>query len=251
MRYANTVVKYYPNYVNVACFNRIVFDDIYPRQVRDTYDKSDDPITRSDSVSRAKQRIFDISMLNSFSYFVTFTFNDSIVSGYDFNETIKRVKTWCKNAVQRYGLVYLLIPELHPTSGRIHLHGFLRFDKKPVFSNSGLKDNVGRSIYNLPAWSYGFSTCIKLDDNVDFVSRYVLKYVTKDIGKITGNFYYAGGKGLQREPERLFLNLNYDDFSGEEHEIFRDGKYVGLKVKYSMLPVSETAYLGFERIGDL
>lgn len=250
VRYANAIIKYYPNHINISCFNRIVVDDIFLRKVRESYFQSDNSVTRSDSVSRAKQKVYDIAMLNDFEYFVTFTFNDKIVSGYDYEEAITRVKNWCKNQVQRFGLVYLLIPELHPTSGRIHLHGFLRWGTESSLVNSGYRDDAGRVIYNLPAWTAGFSTCICLDEHKEYISAYVMKYVTKEVEKISGNFYYAGGKGLQREPIKGYMRMNYSDFEGEEHEVLRDGKYIGLKVKYLVLPISEAIYPGFERISE-
>lgn len=250
MLYANSVIKWYSTHVNISCFSRVLFVEDWPASFREDYSQDSENVARSDSVSRAKQKIYDIAMLNDFEYFVTFTFNDKIVSGYDYEESMKRVKTWCKNGVQRNGLKYLFVPELHPSSGRIHLHGMISFEETPDLFDSGYRDKSGRIVYNLPSWSYGFSTCIGLDDRIDKVSAYILKYVTKDVSKITGNFYYAGGKGLLREPEKEYWTFDYDDFSGEEHMVYRDGQYIGLKVKYSMLPIEKAAFLGFIKMKE-
>lgn len=246
MRYANAVVKEYGNYVNIAVFNRNIVDDTRPPIVRsgDGKLKSLEGKALSDhkdfllalSSLRARHKIFDIAMLNDWQYFVTFTFNDKIVDAHNYDESIKKVKKWCQNTVQRYDLRYLLVPELHPSSGRIHLHGLLAFGRDITLQATGHFDNALRPIFNLPLWRFGFSTIVRLDDNTkDRVARYITKYITKDLDKIVGNYYYAGGKGLKREPEKYYINIPYDDFLGKEYQINGfNGSSAGCKVKYNL-----------------
>jgi hypothetical protein len=53
-----------------------------------------------------------------------------------------------------------------------------------------------------------FPRRIELDDNVLAIARYITKYITKDIKKIFGNFYYAGGS-LIRKPETVLCDSDY------------------------------------------
>lgn len=254
MRYGNAVVKEYPNFVNVSVFNRNIVDDTKLNvKIREDYSKDSNNHVRIDSVLRAKHKIFDIALLNKFEYFVTFTFNDKIVDAHDYKNAISKVKKWTNNQVNRRGLVYLLVPELHPSSGRIHLHGLLYWSDTPTLSESGHFDSSGRTIYNLPSWRFGFSTVIRLDDNQEAVAKYITKYITKELDKITGNFYYAGGHGLIRCCNTYYVNINYESFNGQEYNI--DKFNIGcstLKVKYNTYPVGSIPeiLLGYEKIED-
>lgn len=254
MKYANAIVKEYPNFVNVSVFNQLIVDETKPvTKVRDDYTKDASNPVRLDSALRAKHKIFDIALLNKFDYFVTFTFNDKIVDAHDYEFAISKVKKWTNNQVTRRGLVYLLVPELHPSSGRIHLHGLLAWRDTPILFESGHYDNAGRIIYNLPSWRFGFSTIIKLDDNSEAVAKYITKYITKELDKITGNFYYAGGKGLKRNPDTYYVNIPYDSFAGKEFDIDRFNiGFSKFKVKFNTYPVGSLpeVFLGFEQIND-
>lgn len=216
MKYGNAIVREYPNHVNISVFNYNVVDDtrIIIKHKSDIPKDNSDEVTRISQL-RAKHHIFDIAMLNKFDYFVTFTFNDNIIDAHDYELAIKKVKKWCQNAVQRQGLRYLLVPELHPTSGRIHLHGLLYFRDTPKLHSTDKFDKSHRRIYNLPMWHYGFSTIVHLDDDDNSrISKYITKYITKDLDKIVGNYYYAGGKDLLREPIKYYANIPFDDFEG-------------------------------------
>lgn len=251
MRYGNAIIKEYPNsnLVNVAVFNRIIVNDFEYKikHIRDKDVLSADEIKfqaeEADRIARqrALHKIFDIAMLNDWQYFVTFTFNDQIQNAYDYQGSIEKVKKWCDNNVQRKGLRYLLVPELHPKSKRVHLHGLLYFPVAPALNFSGHYDKSRRPIYNLPLWSFGFSTIVMLDDNtIDRTSRYITKYITKDIGKIAGNYYYAGGKGLERDCPPLYANIDYDSIESPV-TVIKDG----LQVKYMLMTKEQALSLHF------
>jgi len=254
MHYANAVITEYENYdyVNIAVFNRIIIDDL-PKGKIIPKDKSE--ITENEQAAlasevarvsqyRARHKIFDIAMLNDWQYFVTFTFNDKIQDAHDYKGTIEKVKKWCQNAVQRKGMRYLLVPELHPTSGRIHLHGLLAFQSNIPLEFSGHYDKALRPIYNCPFWKYGFSTVVRLDFNTqDRIAKYITKYITKDLDKITGNYYYAGGHNLKRFVDKSYINIDFDDFDAPEFVIAG-----GMKVKY--LYVTKEKLLNMQFIVD-
>lgn len=247
MRYGNTIVKEYPNFTSISCFNFNVVDETKLGCARTKKKDSTDQEKKRISIMRAKNKIFDIALLNDWDYFCTFTFNDKIIDAHDYEKSIGKVKKWCQNQVQRYSLRYLLVPELHPSSGRIHLHGLLAYGSDITLQDSGHFDSALRPIYNLPNWNYGFSTIIKLDDNTeDRVARYITKYITKDIQKITGNYYYAGGRNISRNCDTYYINLIYNEFEGRE-QIINDK----MRVKYSFVDKRQAVYLGYENAIDL
>lgn len=229
--YANTKEKIYPNgqHKFTVCSKPIFKIDEYMESTDDLEPvpkpKNMGNEVRADSMKRAKERIFDISMCNQFDYFITWTLNPELIDRYDPAEVSKKLKTFLNNKMKRNGLVYLVIPEYHK-DGAIHMHGLIRGDLKMV--DSGKKTKDGKSIYNMPEWTLGFSTAIPIDGEQEVLSKYMTKYITKDFRKIFGSFYYAGGKGLIRQPEVRVYDSDYESF--DEKEFRPDG--VNLWFKY-------------------
>ncbi len=168
---------------------------------------------RKGNIRRAKDMVFDLIYLNRFDWFATFTFCQSKVDGYDPKECMKVVKKWLHNHHVRNGLSYLMIPEYHPTSGRIHMHMLYSGDlklKQAKNAHTGLdmytKD--GKPIYNCTSWRYGFSTVIPCDGNTAKLAFYVSKYITKDVHKIFGKFYYSS-QDLKRDVPVTYGNRDF------------------------------------------
>lgn len=233
----NSCVKVYPcGFNKTTTFNKRVFnpnglrpfDDL---PVRTDYTKQDN-ITRSDSLKRGIDKIYDIAVLNDFQYFITFTLDSNKLDRFDYTLINTKLKKWLSNAVQRQDAMYLVVPELHK-NGAVHFHGLISGNFDLV--DSGYKTKKGVTIYNLKNWGYGFTTAIPLDDNKVATAKYICKYITKDTKRILGNLYYAGGKGLVREPIKYYENIQYYDALGKEYDI----PLAGLKVKYYTSEVSE------------
>lgn len=190
------------------------------------YNTSADNV-RWDSVKRAREKIFDIVYLNEWSYFLTITFNDSIVDGSDIPKCLKKISYWLENMKKRNGLEYLLIPEFHKDNNRIHAHALINDSlnlvdsgtyihkqfKKPVQLSTIKRHNISiddcHAVYNVADWHNGFSTAIKLYGDKMAISRYMTKYITKDIKKIFGKFYWSS-RSLKRD---VPVVLQYNDFS--------------------------------------
>ena len=68
-------------------------------------------------------------------------------------------------------------------------------------------------VYNLPSWSLGFSTAIRLYGDYRAAVGYVLKYITKAPDKIGGRWYYSGG-ALER-PDASYLVVDFDQLCNE------------------------------------
>ena len=193
------------------------------------------------AVRRARAQVRDIALCNPMSYFVTLTLDAAKVDRYDMSAITRKLNAWLSNQVQRRGLCYVLVPERHK-DGAIHFHGFFNnalpvVDSGTVIPASGGKPRKPRSrkerekmlaegghvVYNLPAWSLGFTTAIELYGEYDNAVSYVCKYIGKDMpqeggtenihicGKIGGRWYYSGGD-LKR-PEVSYAPLEWRDLA--------------------------------------
>lgn len=218
--YHNTKAKIYPNgQQKITVCSKPIFKSEYWELIDEPKEpeskpKNMDNEVRADSVKRAKERIFDIAMCNEFKWFITWTLDAEKIDRYDSKEISKKLKYFLNNKVKRNTARYLIIPE-HHKDGAIHMHGLLSGEFEMV--NSGKETEDGKTIYNMPQWSLGFSTAIQLDEQKERVSRYITKYVTKDFKKIFGSFYYAGGHGLVRKPPVRLYDVDYDLFDEKEY----------------------------------
>ena len=187
---------------------------------------------REDNLNRAKTRVKQIIMLNEFKYFITLTFDDSVVNAADTQAVIKRSQVWLKNMRQRHNFAYLLVPEYHRKKNRIHLHLLangddlnLGFDnvykvegfKKPMrmakIKRRGLVNQIVCPVYNLKDWKFGLSTVMECyGENYERLSNYVLKeYVTKNTASIFGKFYWCS-KNLKLYPDIELFDLDFYEF---------------------------------------
>lgn len=183
---------------------------------------------RTDNLRRAKQKIFDIVACNSWRYFVTFTLDQEEIDRTSIEEVTKKFKIWLNNMVKRRNLRYIFVFEYHKENPNgIHMHGLINdcdldFEKAYHKNDDGsLKlDKRGRRIrilskkskkpvFNVLDWKYGYSTAIEVYGDPMALSAYISKYITKDSEKIAGNYYYAGGHGLIREPVTYVADVPY------------------------------------------
>lgn len=235
MGYPNAKIKFYPNGTNrLTVFNYPRFREVERGEVEhpETYDT--DGESRSDSIKRAKDMIFDIAYLNEseWEYFITFTLDRQKIDRYDKESVKKYMVQWLKNQVKRKGLKYLIVPEFHKDKA-IHFHGLIN-DCGFTFIDTGKVDKVGRKIFNVRDWRLGFTTAIELDNEKINLCKYMVKYVTKDVQKIFGNFYLAGGH-IERVVPFEYIELDYDTLDVPEIQI----PNTDIKVKYATWGVFE------------
>lgn len=196
------------------------------------------------AMRRARSRVRDLALTNDFEFFVTLTLDASRVNRYDIREVTRKMSQWCDNQVRRKGLKYILVPELHK-DGAIHFHGFFNGALEAVDSGTmtrnGSRPKKPRSarqraqmeaegyapVYNLPGWTLGFTTAIRLYGERTAAVGYVCKYISKaaqTTGKIGGRWYYSGGD--LKLPEVVFCNLDAEVIN-ELYTRPMPGKYVG------------------------
>lgn len=146
------------------------------------------------SARRARSQLREYALANEWDWFVTLTLDKTKIDRYDIAEITKKLNSWLSNQVKRYGLKYVLIPELHKDGG-VHFHGlFSGGSLAPCCS--GHVDRGGHDVYNLERWPYGFTTAIRLYGEFERAVGYVCKYIGKGFAEkpIGGRWYYHGGQ---------------------------------------------------------
>jgi len=137
--------------------------------------------------------ISDIVLCNDFDMFATFTFKSDRS---DVEKSKSKMSKWLENQQTKYGkFQYLIVPEFHKKHGAIHFHALLK-NYKGQLSDSG-KMQKGRKVYNIKSYKAGFSTVVKID-NIDKVSSYVKKYITKDMPMFHGRKRFWCSQKLRR-----------------------------------------------------
>lgn len=234
----NMKIKEYPNGdCKITVASKPVFKEkgyeAVRNDVRTPKPKNLENDTRDDSIRRAKDRASDIIRMNEFMCFVTLTFDGEKIDRSSVEDIRDKLNNFLSNQVQRSDLKYILIPEYHKKNNAVHFHGFFSGNiqladsgtvkakgfKKPIKIETAKRYHIPleecQTVYNLPQWKWGFSTAIKTDGNNIALSKYITKYITKDVQKIFGNFYFAGGHGLKRDVPFSLTDTDYDNFEAD------------------------------------
>lgn len=187
---------------------------------------------RNDVLHRAKERIYDFILLNEFEWFLTITLSKEKIERDNVFVVIKKLQDWLKNQVKRKGLKYILIPEYHKKDNSIHCHALIsgnlnfvdsgtrivRGYKKPLKLETIKRKHIAETdilheVYNVIDWKYGWSTAIKCYGDVLRRANYIVKYVTKDLEKIFGRYYWHS-QNLVSQPEIEYTNIEDYRFRG-------------------------------------
>lgn len=218
--------KYVPDFenggfrlANVCSFSRPVFNpghleesrsdvsDFSEKQEENPGSSSPDNFQRS--ARRARQKCFDICLCNSFDAFVTLTFNKEYVNRTSYSDCYGKLRVWLSNRVSRKNMYYVCCPEYHKDGEAIHFH--LLCNSSALSLVDSTHRRKGKVVYNLADWKWGFSTAILIDGEKAFdrISKYIMKYMTKNQGqKVGGRFYLSGG-------ELFYPKYAYSDNPGD------------------------------------
>lgn len=144
------------------------------------------------SISRAKNKIFDYAINNDFYYFVTLTINEKN-DRFNLDANRRKINELVINLRKKgiEDLFYILIPEYHK-NGAIHFHGLFskNFNQDFYINDNGF---LSWSSYD----KIGFSSISKIK-NFKSCCKYITKYITKDLCKIQkGKYLYFNSKGLK------------------------------------------------------
>lgn len=259
--YHNTRIKRYPDgSADILCASRQIFrvPGYEERGAKDrTREQKGKAEKASDNLARAKRRaraeVRDLALCNRMRWFVTLTLDAEKIDRYDEKAIVRKLGEWADNQVRRKGLKYILVPE-HHADGAIHFHGFFNDAFEMVDSGTMTADGWkkprrpkspaerekwsaegARPVYNIPAWTFGFSTSIGVYGDYHAAVGYVCKYIAKEQQKIGGRWYYHGG-ALSR-PEVELLDTDFSKMactSGAaifETETLQDMKFALVRVK--------------------
>lgn len=134
------------------------------------------------SFSRTVQTVYEIARSNVWDWFFTFTFKPDLIDRFDYGSCSKKLANWL--IVQRRNfpdLKYIIVPEQHK-NGAWHFHGlFANCDSMCVPSGKTVN---GEMIYNVGTYKWGFTTATRVNSN-ERVTKYISKYITKDLCKVT------------------------------------------------------------------
>ena len=111
-----------------------------------------------------------------------------------------------KGGLHFHALINDVLPKVD--SGTISLRGKKPHRPRSEAQRAAWLASGGRTVYNLSAWGWGFSTAIYLYGDRAAAVGYVTKYITKAQKKIGGRWYYSGGE--LRRPVVTTTRLDFD-----------------------------------------
>lgn len=165
------------------------------------------------SLGKTKNTIYNIARSNVWKWFITLTLNSQKVDRSDYKQVVKKLITFLNNLQKRHcpNLKYLIVPELHKDRTNYHFHGLLAECDELGFVFNGHFDDNGRPVFNIPQWSYGFTTAT-LVESTERASSYITKYVTKESEQYLKNKhrYYTNRNTLRTLPEKLVVGDTVD-----------------------------------------
>lgn len=164
------------------------------------------------SLARTKNTIYNIARSHKWKWFVTFTFNRQDTDASDFKSVMKKMSKNLDNTKQRKcpNLKYIVVPELHLDKTNYHFHGLFAGCDELQFVFSGHFDDSGRPVFNIPNWSWGWSTATLVDDSAA-ASNYVCKYITKESERyLFGQRRYLSNAPKTEPEKHLVDNSRYD-----------------------------------------
>ena len=175
------------------------------------------------AMRRAKNKIFDLCFLNDWDYFITLTFdNEKVGCRYDLDTLKKKTLETFHQWQKKYGVKYLLVPELHK-DGALHFHGFIQdCNKRLKMTTTNKYTNQGNEIFNINSWANykGFNTACLLDKSdisKQKTSSYISKYITKQ-DKIFDKYYYCSNGLIDSPKVTYYDNVPIEFFEGDVYE---------------------------------
>lgn len=164
------------------------------------------------NISRAKQKIFEYAYCNDWDYFFTGTLDGNKYDRTNLEKFHADITQFVRDQRKKYGtdIQFLLIPERHEDLKSWHMHGFFKGVPAEALHRFKIGDKMGKSlaekvkkgdeVYKWNDYDKKFGFCdLEPIKNQEAVSKYVTKYVTKQLGAlvqvINAHIYYCS-RGL-------------------------------------------------------
>lgn len=166
----------------------------------------------NNSLSRTKNRIFELALCNPWEWFATLTLSPEKYDRHDLERYRKDLSQFVRDYRKKTGhqVKYLLIPE-HHQDGSWHMHGFFMGlpaeelhaftidEHLPYYILERIKE--GKQVFTWEAYAkkFGFANLEEIR-NQEAASKYITKYITKEamstITELNAHAFFAS-KGLQ------------------------------------------------------
>ena len=153
------------------------------------------------NISRARSKIFELAYCNKWDYFVTLTINPEKYDRKNLNKYHKDLTQFFRDYKKKYDskIDFILVPELHKDGLSWHMHGLIK---------GILKEHLQKNEFGYLDWKhykkkFGYISIDKIKSH-EAVSRYITKYITKDmknnVSELGAHTYYRS-RGLLEKKE--------------------------------------------------
>jgi len=190
-----------------------------------------------ESIIRTRSKILEYALCNDFEYFVTLTLDAKKMERDNIEKFIKKLGQYIRDLRKHTGqnIEYLLIPERHKDGENWHMHGLVKglrdLRKYDISENipKKMKDKIiqyREHNLNLYEWKgytekFGFN-CIEPVRNKIAVSRYVTKYISKNIDGDMGvteknkkKYYCSRGLKTAKNIKKGVINIESIEYDFE------------------------------------
>lgn len=159
------------------------------------------------SLIRSRVAVEELAHCNPWDWFATFTLDPQKYDRNDLASFKKDFARWVRHRKEKQGMdiKYLIVPERHK-DGAWHMHGLLAGvpddDLSPFVAGLHPKKLVDGGYSNWPRYADKFGFCsLGRVRSQEAVSRYILKYLTKDLARSNSGLnanLYSASQGLNR-----------------------------------------------------
>lgn len=164
----------------------------------------------ANNLYRARSRVFELAICNKWDWFITATLAPDKYDRTNLKKFRKDFSQFIRDQRKKYNvsLKYLLIPELHSDGESWHMHGLLSGLSSDMVSDfpAGAPIKLKQNGYkNWLDYSKKFGwVSLGLVGSHVAVSKYMTKYITKDLGSCVGELgshLYYSSIGLEGSKE--------------------------------------------------
>lgn len=216
-----SMIKIYPDFVRLYKYAEAIdvrrFD--YGEYNRQPLKNSKRLLSREEqeanekfSLRRAKTRLTDITICNAFDMFATFTFDPKKVDRQDPDKCKAKMANWLHNQRDRHGLFkYIIVPEFHADKRSIHFHALFSGYKGSLTDKGRRNKKSGKVLYNIDEYKSGRIHSVEMIDDLEKVSSYVSKYITKSMPMFRNKQRYWCTSKLKRPLKIINPLMNKSD----------------------------------------